>query len=134
MGALAKQDQKVPKLPLIITSALPYVNNIPRLGNVIGCVLSADIFARYCRLRGYNNLYISGTDEYGKTTETKALEEKCNPQEICDKYHKIHRELYLGREVRRFMSGSTLALTNSAELPRHSKLSLPKKFQEIAGQ
>ena len=37
---------------VLITSALPYVNNIPHLGNIVGCVLSADIFARFCRLRG----------------------------------------------------------------------------------
>lgn len=32
---------------VLVTSALPYVNNVPHLGNIIGCVLSADIFARY---------------------------------------------------------------------------------------
>lgn len=48
-------------------------------------VLSADVFARYCRLRGYNVIYICGTDEYGTTTETKALEENCTPKQICDK-------------------------------------------------
>jgi methionyl-tRNA synthetase len=89
-----------PKLPIpgrrniLITSALPYVNNVPHLGNIIGCVLSADVFARYCRLRGYNAIYICGTDEYGTATETKALEEKCSPKEICDKYHAIHDEVY----------------------------------------
>ena len=31
---------------ILITSALPYVNNVPHLGNIIGCVLSADVFAR----------------------------------------------------------------------------------------
>ena len=31
---------------VLITSALPYVNNVPHLGNIIGCVLSADVFAR----------------------------------------------------------------------------------------
>lgn len=31
---------------LLITSALPYVNNVPHLGNIIGCVLSADVFSR----------------------------------------------------------------------------------------
>ncbi|CAN1334373.1 Probable methionine--tRNA ligase [Linum perenne] len=93
-------DRKVPKLPvpgkrnILITSALPYVNNVPHLGNIIGCVLSADVFARYCRLRGYNAIYICGTDEYGTATETKALEENCSPKEICDKYHAIHREVY----------------------------------------
>ena len=32
---------------VLITSALPYVNNVPHLGNIIGCVLSADVFSRY---------------------------------------------------------------------------------------
>ncbi|KAI5345014.1 PREDICTED: methionine--tRNA ligase [Prunus dulcis] len=103
MGDLAvtsKEEQTAAKLPIpgkrniLITSALPYVNNVPHLGNIIGCVLSADVFARYCRLRGYNTVYICGTDEYGTATETKAMEEKCSPQQICDKYHAIHREVY----------------------------------------
>jgi predicted class III extradiol MEMO1 family dioxygenase len=54
-----------------ITSALPYVNNVPHLGNIIGCVLSADCYARFCRSRGYNTVFICGTDEYGTATETK---------------------------------------------------------------
>ncbi|XP_078161612.1 putative methionine--tRNA ligase [Carex rostrata] len=79
---------------ILITSALPYVNNVPHLGNIIGCVLSADVFARYCRIRGYNIIYMCGTDEYGTATETKALEENCSPKEICDKYHAIHSDIY----------------------------------------
>lgn len=31
---------------ILITSALPYVNNVPHLGNIVGSVLSADVFAR----------------------------------------------------------------------------------------
>ncbi|KAJ0170340.1 hypothetical protein K1T71_014268 [Dendrolimus kikuchii] len=69
---------------ILVTSALPYVNNVPHLGNIIGCVLSADIFARYCRICDYNTLYICGTDEYGTATETK----------ICDKYFEIHNSVY----------------------------------------
>jgi methionyl-tRNA synthetase len=79
---------------ILITSALPYVNNVPHLGNIIGAVLSADVYARYCRQRGYNTLYICGTDEYGTATETKALEEGVTPQEICSKYYEIHRSVY----------------------------------------
>ncbi|XP_041371922.1 methionine--tRNA ligase, cytoplasmic-like [Gigantopelta aegis] len=79
---------------LLITSALPYVNNVPHLGNIIGCVLSADVFSRYCRLRNYNVLYVSGTDEYGTATETKAIEEGVTPLEICTKYNKLHNEVY----------------------------------------
>ncbi|KAG5896435.1 hypothetical protein JTB14_022514 [Gonioctena quinquepunctata] len=79
---------------VFITSALPYVNNIPHLGNIIGCVLSADVFARYSRLCNNNTLFICGTDEYGTATETKALEEGLSCQEICDKYYSIHRQAY----------------------------------------
>ncbi|GJM84455.1 hypothetical protein PR202_ga00125 [Eleusine coracana subsp. coracana] len=79
---------------VLVTSALPYVNNVPHLGNLVGCVLSADAYARYCRLRGHNVLFICGTDEYGTATETKAMEEGCSPREICDKYHAIHRQVY----------------------------------------
>jgi methionyl-tRNA synthetase len=93
---------------ILITSALPYVNNVPHLGNIVGSVLSADVFSRYisnnfplshsicryCKLRGWNALYVCGTDEYGTATETKALMEKVTPKEICDKYNKIHAEIY----------------------------------------
>lgn len=79
---------------VLITSALPYVNNVPHLGNIIGCVLSGDIFARYSRLAGYTTLYIGGTDEYGTATETKAIAENLTPQQICDKYFEIHNNIY----------------------------------------
>ena len=96
---LFKEDceEKVPiegQTNILITSALPYVNNVPHLGNIIGSTLSADVFARYCRLKGVNTLFLFGTDEYGTATETKALEEGVSPKEICDKYHKIHKEIY----------------------------------------
>ncbi|CAJ0587351.1 unnamed protein product, partial [Mesorhabditis spiculigera] len=95
---LGKRDEK--PLPVagrrnvLITSALPYVNNVPHLGNIIGCVLSGDVFARYSRMRGHQTLYICGTDEYGTATETKALQEGLTPQQVCDKYHVIHRDIY----------------------------------------
>lgn len=79
---------------ILITSALPYVNNIPHLGNIIGSVLSADIYSRYCKSRNYNTLFICGTDEYGTATETKALKEGVTPRELCDKYHAIHADIY----------------------------------------
>ena len=77
----------------LVTSALPYVNNFPHLGNLIQ-VLSADVFARFCRLKEYETLYICGTDEYGTATETKALEENKTPQDLCAFYHAIHAEIY----------------------------------------
>jgi methionyl-tRNA synthetase len=77
----------------LITAALPYVNNIPHLGNIIQD-LSGDAFARYCRLAGYETLYVCGTDEYGTATETKALEEGITPRDLCDRYHAVHADIY----------------------------------------
>ncbi|XP_037535350.1 methionine--tRNA ligase, cytoplasmic [Nematolebias whitei] len=82
------------KRNVLVTSALPYVNNVPHLGNIIGCVLSADVFSRYGRLRGWNMLFVCGTDEYGTATENKAREEGLTPQQICDKYHTVHSSIY----------------------------------------
>ncbi|KAJ2778636.1 methionine--tRNA ligase mes1 [Coemansia javaensis] len=79
---------------ILVTSALPYVNNVPHLGNIIGSTLSADAFARYSRLRGANTLFVCGTDEYGTATETKALEEGMSCRALCDKYGAQHREIY----------------------------------------
>ncbi|KAL3233394.1 Methionine--tRNA ligase, cytoplasmic [Nakaseomyces bracarensis] len=96
--AVKKQSEEI--LPkegernVLITSALPYVNNVPHLGNIVGSVLSADIYSRYCKSRNYNTLFICGTDEYGTATETKAIEEGVTPRELCDKYHKIHSDVY----------------------------------------
>ena len=77
----------------LITSALPYVNNVPHLGNLIQ-VLSADVYARFCRSRGYDTLYICGTDEYGTATETKAREQGLTVQELCSQYFIVHRDIY----------------------------------------
>ena len=82
----------------LITSALPYVNNIPHLGNLIQ-VLSADVFARFCRNQGYETLYVCGTDEYGTATETRALQEGVTPRELCDRYHAIHTDIYEWFEI-----------------------------------
>ncbi|EER37666.1 methionine-tRNA synthetase [Histoplasma capsulatum H143] len=81
---------------VLITSALPYVNNVPHLGNIVGSVLSADVYQKAC---GRPTLYICGTDEYGTATETKALEEGVTPEELCAKYNKIHQEVYEWFEI-----------------------------------
>jgi methionyl-tRNA synthetase len=54
---------------------------------------------RYNKARGRPTLYICGTDEFGTATETKALEEGVSPKELCDKYAKIHAEIYEWFEI-----------------------------------
>ncbi|EKM78800.1 hypothetical protein AGABI1DRAFT_75303 [Agaricus bisporus var. burnettii JB137-S8] len=79
---------------ILITSALPYCNNVPHLGNIIGSTLSADVYSRYSRSRNRRTVYVCGTDEYGTATETQALKEGITPKELCDKYHAVHKETY----------------------------------------
>lgn len=79
---------------ILITAALPYVNNIVHLGNIIGCVLSADAFARFSRLIGKDVLYVGGTDEYGTATETAAREKGISPRELCSKNFEEHKKIY----------------------------------------
>lgn len=79
---------------ILITSALPYVNNVPHLGNIIGCVLSADVYARFCRMRNKNVLYICGTDAYGTATETKCIKEGMDAQTMCNWYYYKHNKIY----------------------------------------
>lgn len=79
---------------ILVTSALPYVNNVPHMGNIIGCVLSADVFARFKRAQGHDVLYVCGTDEHGTTTETTAQKEGLTPQDVCDKYYAVHKQVY----------------------------------------
>ena len=114
-----------PKKPIpgkknnLITSALPYVNNVPHLGNIIGAVLSADCFARYCRLKNENTLYICGTDEYGTATETKALAEGLTPQQIVTSTM---------LSIKKSILGSISALIILAGQLQNSKLRLLKIF------
>lgn len=78
----------------IITAALPFANSIPHLGNIIGSHLPADIFARYCRLKEYETIFVGGTDEHGTAIEFAALKENITPKEICDKLYFKHKEIY----------------------------------------
>ncbi|MEM1988675.1 MAG: methionine--tRNA ligase [Candidatus Woesearchaeota archaeon] len=79
---------------VLVTSALPYVNYEPHLGHLAGAVLSADVYFKYLQLKQVPSIYICGTDENGSTTEVTAKKMNISPKELCDKYHKIHKESY----------------------------------------
>ncbi|MDP6612708.1 MAG: methionine--tRNA ligase, partial [Candidatus Hydrothermarchaeota archaeon] len=79
---------------MLITCALPYVNNVPHIGNIAGSHLPADIFARYNRLAGHETVFIGGSDEHGTPTEVVAAKLGVKPRELCDKYYVVHKEIY----------------------------------------
>lgn len=78
----------------LVTAALPYINNVPHLGHIVGSHLPADIFARYCRLKGYETLFVGGTDENGSTSEIAAEEIGVNIDEFCTKLYREHKKVY----------------------------------------
>ena len=80
----------------LITSALPYINGLPHLGHLVGCLLPSDVFARYQRELGADVLYICGTDEHGTPAEVGAAKENMPVKEYCDKYHDLHVKMYQG--------------------------------------
>lgn len=109
-------------MKILITSALPYVNNIPHLGNIMGCVLPADVLARYYKAQNNEVLYICGADEYGSTTEMKAKELNITPRELCDNYIKLHKKIYkwFGIEFDHF--GRTSTQNPKTDTWNHTKI------------
>ncbi len=79
---------------VLITSALPYINGIKHLGNLIGSMLSADLYARFMRATGNEVLFICATDEHGTPAEIAALEAGMPVEEYCAKQHEIQAEIY----------------------------------------
>ena len=80
----------------LITSALPYVNGLPHLGHLVGCLLPSDVFARYQREKREEVLYICGTDEHGTVAEVGAAKENMEVSAYCKKYHDLHAAMYQG--------------------------------------
>jgi len=78
----------------LICSAWPYVNAVPHLGNIIGSVLSADVAARYFRMKGAKVLFVSGSDEHGTPIEVEAVKRGMEPRQLTDMNHAKVSELF----------------------------------------
>ena len=78
---------------ILITSALPYINGVKHLGNLVGSMLPADVFARFQRARGRNTLFICATDEHGTPAELAALEVGQDVATYCAEQHQIQKDL-----------------------------------------
>ena len=78
---------------VLITSALPYINGIKHLGNLIGSMLSADIYARTMRALGHEVLFICATDEHGTPAELAAAEAGLDILSYCEEYHRLQYEI-----------------------------------------
>jgi methionyl-tRNA synthetase len=80
----------------LITSALPYINGIKHLGNLVGSMLPADVYARFLRQEGESVLFICGTDEHGTPAEIAALEENMAVADFCTRQYERQAAVYEG--------------------------------------
>ena len=78
---------------ILITSALPYINGIKHLGNLVGSQLPADLYARYKRAKGHEVAFICATDEHGTPAELAAIEKKTSTEEYCRGMWQIQKTL-----------------------------------------
>ncbi|MFE9966490.1 methionine--tRNA ligase [Streptomyces sp. NPDC005525] len=83
----------------LVTSALPYINGIKHLGNMVGSMLPADVYSRYLRQRGHDVLYICATDEHGTPAELAAKEQGLPVAEFCAQAHGAQKAVYDGFEL-----------------------------------
>jgi len=72
---------------ILITAALPYANGPAHLGHFRSTYLPPNTFARYCKLKGYETLYVCATDEHGTPIEVKALQHGLRPEEFTLQWH-----------------------------------------------
>jgi methionyl-tRNA synthetase len=77
----------------LITSALPYINGVKHLGNLIGSMLPADVYARYLRARGRHVLFLCATDEHGTPAELAAIDAGQDVAVFCREQHQIQADL-----------------------------------------
>lgn len=94
---------------LYITTAIPYVNADPHVGNVLD-YLYADIWARYHRQHGKNVRLQAGTDEHGNKIAAKAQEANKPVQDYVDEMHLRFKNLIekLGVEYTDFVRTSDM--------------------------
>ncbi|MBK5946723.1 methionine--tRNA ligase [Rhodobacter veldkampii DSM 11550] len=80
----------------LITSAIPYINGIKHLGNLVGSQLPADLYARYLRARGNEVMFICATDEHGTPAELAAAKAGKPVADYCAEMHKVQADIARG--------------------------------------
>ncbi|MEM4516297.1 MAG: class I tRNA ligase family protein, partial [Thermofilum sp.] len=78
----------------LVLAAWPYVHGVPHLGNLIGSILSADVAARYLRMKGADVVFVSGSDMHGTPIEVEALKRGVSPKDLAESNHKTIQSLF----------------------------------------
>ena len=111
---------------ILITSALPGVNGVKHLGNLVGSMLPADIYARFQRARGHEVLALCGTDDHGTPAELAAAALGQDVFTYCEEQHRIQHDLGRGFGLSWDFFGRTSSPRNG-ELTHHFVAALEAK-------
>ncbi|WP_424932887.1 methionine--tRNA ligase [Amaricoccus macauensis] len=78
---------------ILVTSALPYINGIKHLGNLVGSQLPADVYARFERARGNEVMFICATDEHGTPAELAAAKTGEPVADYCARMWQVQKDI-----------------------------------------
>jgi methionyl-tRNA synthetase len=96
----------------LVTSALPYINGVKHLGNLIGSMLPADVYSRFLKQNGHDVLFICGTDEHGTPAEIAAQEDGAPIDEYCKQMHERQKLIYKNFGIEFDFFGRTSSQSN----------------------
>jgi methionyl-tRNA synthetase len=76
-----------------LTTPIYYVNDVPHIGHAYTTIL-ADVITRYKRLRGFQVLFLTGTDEHGQKIERSASKLGMTPKQLADSMVEHFKQLW----------------------------------------
>lgn len=81
-----------------LTTAIDYVNSRPHLGTAYEKI-TADVIARYHRLKGDDTWFLMGNDEHSQNVFKRAMEQGKDPLAYCDEMERIFRDTWAGLDI-----------------------------------
>ncbi len=81
-----------------LTTAIDYVNSRPHLGTAYEKI-TADVIARYHRLKGDDTWFLMGNDEHSQNVFKRAQEQGKDPLAYCDEMEQAFRETWAGLDI-----------------------------------
>jgi len=104
----------MPGKSFYVTTPIYYVNDVPHIGHAY-TTIAADVMARYKRMRGYDVMFATGTDEHGQKIQQAADARGVTAQQLVDSVMVNFRSLW-----------EVLGITNTDFIrttePRHEKV------------
>ncbi|MEZ5294553.1 MAG: methionine--tRNA ligase [Vicinamibacterales bacterium] len=81
-----------------LTTAIDYVNSRPHLGTAYEKI-TADVIARYHRLKGDDTFFLMGNDEHSQNVFKRAQEQGKDPLAYCDEMERAFRQTWDGLDI-----------------------------------